>query len=356
MSGSPCMGARASGSWCHDALVAHSRHRPTDAVVLHLEAMPAVASNPSRTSRDVRRVRLAADAGESADRYVSRVERPSVAIPARQLANRFRRANLWALDAVLATFFVGVALAGHFGSSSAVDLHDPNAFSIFLTLAASVPYYFRRHAPLAVMLISEVAVVTLTVTEYETAAAPWVLLVGVYTVAAWCNDRERLIGAVALAIGLAIVTIVGIPGSSGADAAFNIVLYVAAYMFGTAVRNRRLYSEQLEDRADALERERDEEAQRAVADERLRIAQDLHDVVAHSMGVIAVQAGVGSHVIDSDPAEAKKALDAISHTSRTTLTEIRRMLGVLREDTGASYEPAPGLADLDKLVRDIGAA
>ena len=74
------------------------------------------------------------------------------------------------------------------------------------------------------------------------------------------------------------------------------------------------------------------------------------------MGVIAVQAGVGAHVIDTDPAEAKKSLEAISHTSRTTLTEIRRMLGVLREDDGAEYAPAPGLADLDRLVRDLGGA
>ena len=110
------------------------------------------------------------------------------------------------------------------------------------------------------------------------------------------------------------------------------MLFAAAYLFGSTVRNRRLYSEQLEERADALERERDEEAKRAVADERLRIAQELHDVVAHSMGVIAVQAGVGAHVIDTDPAEAKKSLEAISQTSRSTLTEIRRMLGVLRDD------------------------
>ena len=101
------------------------------------------------------------------------------------------------------------------------------------------------------------------------------------------------------------------------------------------------------------EREHDEEAKRAVADERLRIAQELHDVVAHSMGVIAVQAGVGAHVIDTDPAEAKKSLEAISTTSRSTLTEIRRLLGVLREDERRRYQPAPGLADLDRLVDDV---
>jgi signal transduction histidine kinase len=106
-------------------------------------------------------------------------------------------------------------------------------------------------------------------------------------------------------------------------------------------------------RAAAVERDRDQEAKRAVAVERLRIAQELHDVVAHSMGVIAVQAGVGAHVIDSDPEEARKSLEAISHTSRSTLTEIRRMLGVLRDDTGAQYAPAPGLEELDRLVRDV---
>src|SRR5262249_49564436 len=160
----------------------------------------------------------------------------------------------------------------------------------------------------------------------------------------------------AVVVGLTIVAVVGIPGSNGTDVAFNFVSFAAAYLFGSTMRNRRLYSEQLEERANALEREREDETKRAVTEERLRIAQDLHDVVADARGVIAVQAGVGAHVIETDPAEAKKALDAISHTSRSTLAEIRRMLGVLRDDQGASYEPSPGLADLDRLVRNLASA
>ena len=74
------------------------------------------------------------------------------------------------------------------------------------------------------------------------------------------------------------------------------------------------------------------------------------------MGVIAVQAGVGAHVIDKDPAEAKKSLEAIAATSRSTLTEIRRLLGVLRADEHGAYQPAPGLADLDRLVADVDGA
>jgi DNA-binding NarL/FixJ family response regulator len=122
------------------------------------------------------------------------------------------------------------------------------------------------------------------------------------------------------------------------------------------MRNRRLFMEQLEARDALLAREREEEAQRAVAQERLRIAQELHDVVAHSMGVIAVQAGVGAHVIGDDPAEAKRSLEAISTTSRASLAEIRRLLGALRADGDAGYEPAPGLADVERLVADLSAA
>jgi signal transduction histidine kinase len=234
-----------------------------------------------------------------------------------------------------------------------VAYRDPDLLSVLACLAASVPYYFRRHAPLAVLLLSEIGTVVLTVGEYRTSAAPQVLLVGVYTVAAWSPRRERVIGAAAMTVGLVIVGIAGIPGSTNAEVAFTAALYVAAYLFGTTMRTRRLYSEQVEARAAELERERDERAKRAVAEERLHIAQELHDVMAHSMGVIAVQAGVGAHVIDSDPDEAKKSLLAISQTSRSTLAEIRRMLGVLREDEGAAYEPAPGLADLDRLVHDV---
>jgi signal transduction histidine kinase len=285
------------------------------------------------------------------------VERTPTTPRLTQLGRRLRRTNPWVLDAALATAFLALVVIAHFiATNGPVHYRDPDVLSVLLSIMVAVPYYFRRKAPLAVLLISEFAVVVLTVRDYQTGAAPSVLLVGVYTLAAWSSVRDRVIGVAAMLVGLAVVAIDGIPGSNGADVFFNFVLYTAAYLFGSTVRNRRLYTQQLEERATALERERDDEAKRAVADERLRIAQELHDVVAHSMGVIAVQAGVGAHVIDNDPTEAKKSLDAISHTSRSTLAEIRRMLGVLREDAGADYAPAPGLADLDRLVRDIAGA
>jgi signal transduction histidine kinase len=262
------------------------------------------------------------------------------------------------IDSLLATAFLVGVLVGHLGATdSAVKYHDPNLVSVLLAIGVAVPYYFRRHAPLAVLLLSEACLVALAVGDYRTGPAPGVLFVGLYTVAAWCDVRDRAIGAGAAVIGLTVVAVVGVPGGiSGAGVALNFAAFAAAYLFGSTMRNRRLYGEQLEARARALERERDEETRRALAEERLRIAQELHDVVAHSMGVIAVQAGVGAHVIDSEPGEAKKALEAISQTSRSTLAEIRRMLGVLRDDEGLSYVPAPGLADLHRLVRDVATA
>jgi signal transduction histidine kinase len=191
------------------------------------------------------------------------------------------------------------------------------------------------------------------VRDYPTGITPTALLVALYTVAAYGSKTERSLGAVLTVIGLIVTAVVGPPDLKGAENIVNFAFFATAYLFGSTVRNRRLYMEQLEQRAAALERERDEEAARAVADERLRIAQELHDVVAHSMGVIAVQAGVGAYVIEVDRAEAKRSLEAISHTSRTALAEIRRMLGALREDEGAEYTPAPGLGDLERLVTEV---
>ena len=128
-----------------------------------------------------------------------------------------------------------------------------------------------------------------------------------------------------------------------------------AWLAGWNLRHRRARWAELQARAERLEREREEEARRAVTEERLRIARELHDVIAHSMSVIAVQSAVGNHVIDTQPAEARQALAAIEATSRSALTEMRRLLGVLRQDgePRGSLTPAPGLADLASLVSQV---
>ncbi|HEX5095550.1 MAG TPA: histidine kinase dimerization/phosphoacceptor domain-containing protein, partial [Acidimicrobiia bacterium] len=266
-----------------------------------------------------------------------------------------RRIPMPLLDALIATAFLALSLAVLAGTEEGdVDgLKGPTALAYLLTIAMVLPYYVRRRWPFVVYLTSLAFFCLLVVGDWEVDVPALLLLIGTYTVGAYCASRDRLVAMLALAFTFLVVIISDIPGADGAGILVNVGFFGAAYFFGATVRNRRLYTEQLEERARALEHERDEQARRAVADERLRIAQELHDVVAHSMGVIAVQAGVGAHVIDSDPVEAKKSLESISRVSRSTLTEIRRMLGVLREDEGAEYAPAPGLADLERLVRDV---
>jgi signal transduction histidine kinase len=125
-------------------------------------------------------------------------------------------------------------------------------------------------------------------------------------------------------------------------AAFMILALVVVWLMGRSIGQRREHGEA----------QRAQAAVQAVQAERLRIARELHDMIAHSIGVIAIQAGVGGRVMDTQPAEARKALNAIEDTSRETLAGLRRMLGGLRRaDLGsAPLDPTPGLADLDGLV------
>jgi signal transduction histidine kinase len=176
---------------------------------------------------------------------------------------------------------------------------------------------------------------------------PLVLLIGADLVAAYRPLREVLAAAAVMA-GLLIVLVLGdVPDFGPAELVGTSAAFGGAFLIGWTAQSRR-------QRIGALELGQAEAALRAAADERLRIAQELHDVVAHSLGVIAVQAGVGLHVIDTDVAEARRAFGNISRTSRSSLTEIRRLLAVVRSDEGSpSYAPVPGLSDLPRLVKEV---
>ena len=133
-------------------------------------------------------------------------------------------------------------------------------------------------------------------------------------------------------------------------------MFGIAYATGRYVQVRRAYTEQLELRAAEADRQRRQDAERAVAEERLRIARELHDVVAHAMSVVAVQSGIAAHVIEQRPDEARSMLETINVTSREALDEMRRMLGVLRAEgdvAAADLAPAPSLSDLGRLVSSI---
>jgi len=130
-----------------------------------------------------------------------------------------------------------------------------------------------------------------------------------------------------------------------------VVYFGGAWVLGRALRRRRLATVELRDRAARLEQEREERARAAVAEERGRIARELHDVIAHSMSVIVVQAGAAEQVLEHDPARATEALRSIRRAGTDALEEMRRLLGILRhEDEELTLAPQPSIARIDELL------
>ncbi|MFI9269458.1 sensor histidine kinase [Kitasatospora sp. NPDC052896] len=133
--------------------------------------------------------------------------------------------------------------------------------------------------------------------------------------------------------------------------------FILCWAWGRLTRVRRAYLEELEDRAERLERERDAQAKVAVAAERARIARELHDVVAHNVSVMIVQADGAAYVMDNSPQQAKEALGTIASTGRQALVEMRRLLGVLRTaDAAEEYVPQPGVEELPELLEQVRTA
>ena len=277
---------------------------------------------------------------------------------------RLRSFNPLAVDGVLAVFFTLVGVATAFGQ----DIHDdagvvregvrePGALLVLTVLMTCAPIAFRRRSPLAALVVSSLGILVHILIGWPEGSLPLAVLFLTYTVGAWCTLRKALAG---LAVVSTTVVVLGLSDAPGLDAVGVLTVFAqfaAVWAIGIALRSRRMATEALVREADERAEAERQSAARVLAEERLRIAQELHDVVAHSMSVIAVQAGVGAHVLDERPEQAKAVLDAISATSRGTLAEMRRLLGVLRDSEGArSHAPAPGLTDLPRLVNDVRAA
>jgi signal transduction histidine kinase len=234
---------------------------------------------------------------------------------------------------------------------------DVDPLGALLVVVAAGSLVFRRRWPVAVLLVTSAATVAMYVLDYPDSSLPVVVLIALYTLASLSDRRTTVAATVAL---LLTITFVVAPAADmdGGTLAAVLATFAMAAVWGDRRKVRDAYAEQLELRAAEKERERIEAARRAVAEERLRIARELHDVVAHAMSVVAVQSGVGAHVIDNRPDEAKRILETINQTSRASLDEMRRLLGVLRSDPAsaeavAELAPAPGLAGLDELVTRV---
>jgi signal transduction histidine kinase len=266
-------------------------------------------------------------------------------------------ASPWLFDSGLALVAAGLATA--LFASMPVDRGLPRGALVLgygLVLLHTLPLVARRRFPgtvLALIMASGLAGAALGLPFFLGPA----ILVAVYSVAAYGRRWVSLAGLTVAELSLAAVQRTPLKFEDLALVGFMGIL-AAAWLLGQFAHNYRAYAARLEERTAELEQAREELARRAVTEERLRLARELHDVVAHAMSVIAVQSGVGAHVADSRPEEVGKALAAIEATSRAALTELRRLLGVLRQDGDpqASLAPVPGLANLDVLLAEVAEA
>ena len=232
-------------------------------------------------------------------------------------------------------------------------LRTPDPLSLVLMTLGAAALVFRRRAPRTVLALAGGFSVVESVTGDPRTPVAMCAVIALYTVAS-TTDRPTTwrIGLLTMTVLTGAAMAVGpLPWYAQENLAIFAWTGIGATA-GDAVRSRRAFVQAIRERAERAERTREEEARRRVAEERLRIARDLHDVVAHHIALVNVQAGVAAHVMDKRPDQAKEALAHVREASRSALGELRATVGLLRQsgDPEAPTEPAPGLDRLDELA------
>jgi signal transduction histidine kinase len=265
-------------------------------------------------------------------------------------------------DGLLAVLLAGFSLVAlWYGNRDCEGACRPGgAVAVALVLVQTLPLAWRRRRPLAVSLVTGLATATYGFAPWPDLAMPIPVggLVGMYSVAAWGGRRAARVAGVIAAV-VAVLSL-SLPRTDAdlVDAAFVSLALAGAWLLGDRARVQRALAAEAQERAVRLEREREGEARRAVASERARIARELHDVVAHHVSMMVVQAEAGPVAVEHDPARAAGAFEAIAATGRQALVEMRRLLGMLRgeEEQAPSLAPQPGLAEVPSLVEQVGRA
>ncbi|GIJ57169.1 helix-turn-helix transcriptional regulator [Virgisporangium aurantiacum] len=262
-----------------------------------------------------------------------------------------RRAPEW-VDAVLAVLAAVLAVAVLVSADvAAIDpaLRPASPIAVVLTAVGAAGTGLRRRRPLLGLAMVAVAAFVVSGGSYFTGVLPYLTMLALYAVAAHGTRREAVVGLLLVVVAFVALQRAGVPDLAVIDVATSAAICVAVVAIGDAVRQRRAHQRDLLAAAGA----RAEVASRqAVVEERLRIARDLHDVVAHSMSLIAVQAGVGAHLLRGDPDAAARALEVIAETSRRALAQTRSVVGLLRGGDDAQ-SPVPGLVSLETLVQGV---
>jgi signal transduction histidine kinase len=256
----------------------------------------------------------------------------------------------------LAGAIVGVGVALRADASA-------RPLALTLALAAAAVLVLRRRAPTAALAVSGGLVLALFAVDHAAASVAVIApAIALYSLALSRGRIHLVAGVVAAAAAVVIADVFLVGGHAHAvtlQTAAHVALVAVPVLAAEALRNRRSYVQLLLERLQLAERTREEEAQRRAEQERLRIARELHDVVAHTLTTINVQAGVAAHLGDRDPTHARAALAAIEAASHDALDELRAILGILREPgrADAPLEPTPRLDSLNSLVerfRDSG--
>jgi signal transduction histidine kinase len=232
----------------------------------------------------------------------------------------------------------------------------PVAVAAAFQVAAILPVAYRRLAPLPAITFSVVISLpyVLAYGAGNSLAAAVTLMLLIYSVGRHLDGRHLLAGS---AMGLLMIVEVGVGGRMMTleDWIYVLLIYSAALVFGVALRVQTDRSIALAVAADRALREQEATAQAAVHEERARIARELHDVVAHNVGLIVLQAGGARSVLATDPERARTALRQVEETGRQTLTEMRHLVGILREDEDEERQPLPRLERLPELAEEARA-
>jgi signal transduction histidine kinase len=246
----------------------------------------------------------------------------------------------------------------------ATPLTDAGWLGLALSLGQIVPLYWRRHHAsasfAAVAVASAAQPIAIDTPLWSQVAFP----VAVYSVARYSTTVRGLLAVAVGLCGAVVASFVWVRGYDGDPTAGSVLSYtitidtivVTAWALGALARTRRAYVDALVERGEQIQREAVQQVALAASDERARIAREMHDVVAHGLSMIVVQADGARYAARQDPAAATDALETISATGREALDEMRRMLGLLRADDGTELRPQPGLADLEALVAEARTA
>jgi signal transduction histidine kinase len=276
------------------------------------------------------------------------------------------RVRALATDVLIAVFVTVMQVQGTVARNAAEPesvlrpLSDLGYLGYALLIASGAAVAVRRWFPTTVFAVTALASATYYTLDFPDGPTWLALFVALYTLTAYGDGRRSLLVA---GVGIAALTTFWLVAATDIEPRaaigwvfFRIGASVMSAALGESVRSRRVIAAEALERAAWAERTREDEARTRVDQERLRLAREVHDTVAHAVAIINIQAGVTAHVLDKRPERAREALEAIEQTSAQALREMRTILGVLR-DADDARAPQPGLGQVDELIaqaRDAG--